>query len=559
MTNQWWKQAVVYQIYPKSFMDSDGDGFGDINGIISKLDYLADLGVDVLWLTPVYPSPEKDNGYDISDYYSINPHYGNLEQFTELLKQVHARGMKLIMDIVVNHTSTEHEWFKQASSSVDNPYHDFYIWKDGIGDTPPTNWISKFGGSAWQYCAAVSKYYLHLFDVTQADLNWENELVRQEVYKMMRYWLELGVDGFRLDVINLISKSQDFVNDSLVSATADGRKFYTDGPRIHEFLHEMNKQVFATREGLLTVGEMSSTTLDNCVIYTNPANQELDMVFNFHHLKVDYPNGEKWAIAPFDFIQLKKLFNQWQCGMQEGNGWNALFWSNHDQPRALSRFGDPIHYPFESASMLATAIQLMQGTPYIYQGEELGMTNPEFDELAQYRDVESHNAAHILTSQGLSPNQVMTILQAKSRDNARTPMQWDNTPNAGFSSVTPWIEVAKNYPRLNARQIVANPDSIYHHYRKLSKLRKDYPVIVAGKYKQLFNDDKQLYVYSRTRDGEVLLVINNFYDQSLNFTLPAEFKAYSQQKILLNNYPHKIDSLASFELMPYQSLVILFN
>jgi len=559
MTNQWWKQAVVYQIYPKSFMDSDGDGFGDINGIISKLDYLVNLGVDVLWLTPIYPSPEKDNGYDISDYYSINPRYGSLDQFKELLEQVHARGMKLIMDIVVNHTSTEHEWFRQASSSVDNPYHDFYIWKDGLGDTPPTNWRSKFGGSAWQYCASVDKYYLHLFDITQADLNWENILVRQEVYKMMHYWLELGVDGFRLDVINLISKSQDFVNDSLTTAAADGRKFYTDGPRIHEFLHEMNQEVFAAREGLLTVGEMSSTTLGNCVIYTNPANQELDMVFNFHHLKVDYPNGEKWAIAPFDFIQLKKLFNQWQCGMQAGNGWNALFWSNHDQPRAISRFGDPINYPFESASMLATAIQLMQGTPYIYQGEELGMTNPGFDQLSQYRDVESYNAAQILTKQGLSSDQIMAILKAKSRDNARTPMQWDNTSNAGFSTVTPWIEVATNYPQLNASKAVANPDSIYHYYRKLSKLRKDYPVIVLGEYKQLFNDDKQLYVYSRVLDSQVLLVINNFYAQSIKFTLPDEFKIYLQQKILLNNYLHQLESLTIFELMSYQSLVILFS
>lgn len=559
MTQQWWKQAVVYQIYPKSFMDSDGDGYGDINGIISKLDYLSDLGVDVLWLTPIYPSPEKDNGYDISDYYAINPRYGTLEQFKQLLAQVHQRNMKLIMDIVVNHTSTEHEWFKQAMSSVDNPYHDFYIWRDGSPETPPNNWLSKFAGSAWQYCAGVGKYYLHLFDVTQADLNWENPILRQEIYRMMRYWLELGVDGFRLDVINLISKQQSFADDTLLTPTADGRKFYTDGPRIHEYLHEMNHEVFALRDGLLTVGEMSSTTLESCVLYTNPACKELDMVFNFHHLKVDYVGGEKWSLGRFDFIQLKQLFNTWQSGMQSGGGWNALFWSNHDQPRALSRFGDPINYPYESASMLATAIQLMQGTPYIYQGEEIGMTNPGFTHLEQYRDVEALNAARLLAERGHSEAEILAILQAKSRDNARTPIQWDDSLHAGFTSGTPWIEVSANYPQLNAQRVISQDDSIYHYYRKLSQLRKSSAAIVTGEYQVYFADDPQLYVYTRSLANEVILVINNFYGENCNFIFPEALQSYSGVEYLLNNYPELPDDWRQFTLRPYQSVVLLLQ
>lgn len=556
MMQEWWKQAVVYQIYPKSFMDSDGDGYGDINGIISKLDYLSNLGVDVLWLTPIYPSPEKDNGYDISDYYGINPRYGTLAQFEELLLQVHRRGMKLIMDIVVNHTSTEHEWFKKAMSGIDSPYHDFYIWREPNGENPPNNWLSKFGGSAWEFCPSVGKYYLHLFDVSQADLNWENLAVRTEIYAMMRYWLAMGVDGFRLDVINLISKQQDFLDDSLLNATADGRKFYTDGPRIHEYLQEMNREVFSLRDGLLTVGEMSSTTLANCILYTNPMRKELDMVFNFHHLKVDYMNGNKWSLSKFDFIQLKQLFNTWQLGMQAGGGWNALFWSNHDQPRALPRFGDPVNYPYESASMLATAIQLMQGTPYIYQGEEIGMINPEFTRLEQYRDVESINAAKTLLEQDFTSDEVIAILQAKSRDNARTPMQWSDAPQSGFTTGLPWIELAANYLNLNAAQAISDPNSIYYYYRKLNQLRKSYPVIINGEYKMYLPDDQQLYVYTRSLSDETILVINNFYATTYEFIAPVELQQYEFYECLMNNYLQLPSEWQRFIMQPYQSVVL---
>src|SRR5699024_8715615 len=379
MNEAWWQRAVVYQIYPKSFHDTTGNGMGDLQGIIQKLDYIKELGVDVIWLTPVYRSPQNDNGYDISDYFSIEPDYGTMADFEQLLEETHSRDMKLIMDLVINHTSTEHEWFRQASESRQNPYRDFYIWKDPSEDgSPPNNWQSKFGGSAWQYDTATGQYYLHLFDTTQADLNWENKQLREKLYDMMRFWGEKGIDGFRLDVINLISKNQQFPDDD----TGDGRKFYTDGPRIHEYLHEMNKVVFAPYN-MMTVGEMSSTKLENCVLYTRPERQELDMTFQFHHLKVDYPDGEKWTEAPFDFLELKQILSRWQAGMHEGGGWNALFWCNHDQPRVVSRFGDDGAYHKESAKMLATTLHMMKGTPYIYQGEEFGMKNTEEEQVEE--------------------------------------------------------------------------------------------------------------------------------------------------------------------------------
>ncbi len=421
MSEAWWKKSVVYQIYPKSFNDTTGNGTGDIQGIISKLDYIKNLGVDVIWLTPVYKSPQNDNGYDISDYYSIEPSYGTMEDFQELLDETHNRGMKLIMDLVVNHTSTDHEWFQQSKSSKDSPFRDFYIWKDAVNGGTPNNWISKFGGSAWEFDEQTGQYYLHLFDKTQADLNWENEVLRQKVFEMMRFWAEKGIDGFRLDVINLVSKNQDFPSDE----TGDGRKFYTDGPRIHEYLHEMNQNVFSKYD-MLTVGEMSSTTLENCILYTKPEREELSMTFQFHHLKVDYPNGEKWTKAPFDLLQLKQILSDWQVGMHEGNGWNALFFNNHDQPRAVSRFGDDSKYHKESAKMLATTLHMMQGTPYIYQGEEIGMTNPNFTSIDQYRDVESLNAYNELRDKGMEDEEIIAILQQKSRDNGRTPMQWSD-------------------------------------------------------------------------------------------------------------------------------------
>jgi trehalose-6-phosphate hydrolase len=443
MKESCWKKKVVYQIYPKSFRSSRGGATGDIRGIIEKLDYLAFLGVDYIWLTPIYKSPQNDNGYDVSDYYAIDESYGTMEEFEELLSEAKKRGIGIMMDIVVNHSSTEHKWFQEARKSKDNPYRDFYIWRD-----EPTNWQSKFGGSAWEYDEATGQYYLHLFDKTQADLNWENEAMRQEVYKMMRYWAEKGVSGFRLDVINLISKDQAFPNDSGEGAQGDGRKFYTDGPRVHEYLQEMNREVFAGTD-IITVGEMSSTSIDNCIKYSNPDRNELSMTFSFHHLKVDYPNGEKWVKADFDFLQLKEIMSNWQKGMYEGGGWNAIFWCNHDQPRVVSRFGNDTTYRVESAKMLATALHMLQGTPYIYQGEEIGMTNPEFTEIHQYRDVETLNIYKLKREAGMSHDEIMAAIQQKSRDNSRTPMQWDDSLHAGFTTGTPWIETASNYKEIN--------------------------------------------------------------------------------------------------------------
>ncbi|MFS0675024.1 alpha,alpha-phosphotrehalase [Ornithinibacillus sp. 179-J 7C1 HS] len=543
----WWKKAVVYQIYPKSFRDTTGNGLGDIKGIIEKLDYLSSLGVDVLWLTPIYKSPQKDNGYDISDYFSIEPEYGTMEDFETLLAETHKRGMKLIMDLVINHTSTEHEWFKQASSSKDNPYRDFYIWKDPIDGKEPNNWISKFGGSAWKYDEKTDQYYLHLFDVTQADLNWENEKLRSEVINMIQFWAKKGIDGFRLDVINLISKNQEFPSDS----TGDGRRFYTDGPRIHEYLHLLNKEAFSPYN-MMTVGEMSSTTLENCVLYTKPDRQELDMTFQFHHLKVDYPNGEKWTKAPFDFLALKKILSDWQKGMHEGGGWNALFWCNHDQPRVVSRFGDDKEYRVESAKMLATTIHMMQGTPYIYQGEEIGMTNPNFQDINDYRDVESLNAYKILQEQGKSNDEIIGILNQKSRDNSRTPMHWSREEHAGFTKGTPWINPASNYREINVETELQKSNSIFNHYQKLIALRKEYDIITYGDYQLLLDEDPQIFAYTRNWNGEQLIVVNNFYGKEALVDLPIEWNENTE--VLLSNYQDSPNS-SSLTLRPYESIV----
>ncbi|WP_428910690.1 alpha,alpha-phosphotrehalase [Niallia sp. Krafla_26] len=549
MSEAWWKKSVVYQIYPKSFNDTTGNGTGDIQGIISKLDYIQKLGVDVIWLTPVYKSPQNDNGYDISDYYSIEPSYGTMEDFQELLDETHKRGMKLIMDLVVNHTSTYHEWFQQAKSSKDNPFRDFYIWKDGTHGEVPNNWVSKFGGPAWEYDDQTGQYYLHLFDKTQADLNWENEKLRQKIFDMMRFWAEKGIDGFRLDVINLISKNQEFPNDDI----GDGRRFYTDGPRIHEYLHEMNQNVFSKYD-MLTVGEMSSTTLDNCVLYTNPEREELSMTFQFHHLKVDYQNGEKWTKAPFDFLKLKQILSDWQVGMHEGNGWNALFLCNHDQPRAISRFGDDKKYHKESAKMLATTIHMMQGTPYIYQGEEFGMTNPNFNSIEQYRDVESLNAYKEMQDKGMTDEEIIEILQQKSRDNGRTPMQWSAEHQAGFTSGTPWLGVVDNYPDINAEKALQDPESIFYHYQKLVDLRKKYDVITYGDYQLLFEDHPEVFAYTRNWNEEKLLVISNFYGKEITVDLDFE-NSISQPEILLSNYPDSPNELGQIVLRPYESII----
>jgi trehalose-6-phosphate hydrolase len=553
MKQPWWKQSVVYQIYPKSFNDSTGNGVGDLQGIIEKLDYLKTLGVDVIWLTPVYQSPQRDNGYDISDYYAIHEEYGTMEDFKELLDNAHDRGIKVIMDLVVNHTSTEHRWFREATSSKDNPYRDYYIWKD-----EPNNWVSKFGGSAWKYDDKTEQYYLHLFDETQADLNWENEKVRQEVYEMMHYWFKQGIDGFRLDVINLISKDQSFADDDGSTIPADGRKFYTDGPRVHEYLQEMNKEVLSQYESM-TVGEMSSTTLENCIKYSNPERKELSMTFNFHHLKVDYPNGEKWALADFDFYALKQILSTWQTEMYKGGGWNALFWCNHDQPRIVSRFGDDGQYHKQSAKMLATTIHMMQGTPYIYQGEEFGMTNPKFNQIDQYRDVETLNYYQIMKENGKSEEEILSILKEKSRDNSRTPVQWSDELQAGFTTGTPWIPVASNYSDINAKQALEDKDSIFYHYQKLIQLRKEYSIITDGEYRLVAEEHPELFVYERVLDDEKLLVINNFYGKTAQLSFPVENIEGYEIELLLTNSDQNTELTAEMEVAPYESLVYLLT
>ena len=547
----WKKTAVVYQIYPRSFADSDGDGLGDIPGIISKLDHIAALGCDVIWLTPVYDSPQNDNGYDIRNYHEVYPPFGTMADLERLLEEAHARGIKLVMDMVVNHCSTEHEWFVQARSSRENPYRDYFIWKDPAPDGgPPTNWVSKFGGNAWEYDEQTGQYYLHLFDVTQADLNWENPRLRQDVYQMMRWWFEKGMDGFRLDVVNLLSKDQSFPQ---APEGTDGRQFYTDGPRIHEFLHEMNQEAF---RGKLTVGEMSSTTVEHCVRYTRPENEELDMTFSFHHLKVDYPGGQKWTDAPMDFGALKDILTHWQVGMAAGGGWNAVFWCNHDQPRVVSRFGDDGRYRVESAKMLATAVHLLQGTPYIYQGEEFGMTNPHFTSIGQYRDVESLNAYRELIDAGKPEDEVLRILERKSRDNSRTPVQWDDSPNAGFTTGEPWIEVAANYPQVNAAAAMADPDSVFHHYRRLIELRKTDPLVTTGRYELLDRDHPAVFAYLRRGEDEALLVVNNFYADSVEWPLPAQLAEYERRELVIANLGEPVFTAGALALRPYESVVL---
>ena len=558
---KWWHKSVVYQIYPKSFNDTTGNGEGDIRGIIEKLDYLKELGVEVIWITPMYKSPQNDNGYDISDYYDIDPNYGTMADFEEMLSEAHKRGLKIVMDIVVNHSSTENEWFKKSEAG-DTEYKDFYIWKDAVDGKEPTNWQSKFGGNAWQYSEKREQYYLHLFDVTQADLNWENENVRKKVYEMIKFWLNKGVDGFRLDVINLISKDQRFPNDdgSDTRFVPDGRRFYTDGPRIHEFLKEMNREAFGGGE-LITVGEMSSTSLDNCIRYSNPDEKELSMAFSFHHLKVDYPNGEKWSKAPFDFVELKRIFSKWQIGMYEGNGWNATFWNNHDQPRALSRFGNDKEYHRESAKMLATVLHGLQGTPYIYQGEEFGMTNPYFDDISKYRDVESTNNYKILLNKGCSEEEAIEILMQKSRDNSRTPVQWNDSDNAGFTTGIPWIEVPENYRTVNAEAALKDKNSVFYHYKKLIDLRRNEELMITGRYEDIDLENKSVYAYKRVGENGELVVISNFYEPEVEFELEGNgVTGLENAQVLLSNYETEPEIKdGKIILKPYESIIFKRN
>ncbi|EGQ4405438.1 alpha,alpha-phosphotrehalase [Staphylococcus pseudintermedius] len=514
MVRQDWKKSVVYQIYPKSFNDTTGNGEGDLKGIIEKLDYLQFLGVDYLWLTPIYDSPMNDNGYDIRDYYQVNAQFGDKDDLRTLIDEAHARGLKMMLDIVINHTSTEHEWFQQAQQSVDNPYRDYYFFRRSE-DGPPTNWLSKFGGNAWQYDEQTDAYYLHLFDVTQADLNWDNPEVRHALYEMINYWIDFGVDGFRFDVINLISK------DTFEDSNEIGKEYYTDGPRVHDYIHEMNRHTFGDRD-MMTVGEMSSTSIDHCIQYTNPERQELSSVFNFHHLKVDYRDGQKWTNQKFDLLQLKQILMEWQTKMYAGNGWNAIFWCNHDQPRVVSRFGSDATEALrqQSAKTLAIALHLLQGTPYIYQGEEIGMTDPHFQSIQQYRDVESLNAYREMREAGIDEAEILTILGQKSRDNSRTPMQWNDEAHAGFTTGTPWIEVANNYNTVNVEAAMADPESILYTYKKLIQLRHEHDIVTYGEVVPRYLDHPQLFVYERCYQGDTWLIIANMTSEKV--TLPED-------------------------------------
>lgn len=549
----WWKESVVYQIYPRSFMDSNGDGIGDLKGITEKLEYLHELGIDVIWLSPVYQSPNDDNGYDISDYRNIMTEFGTLEDFDEMLSRAHSLGIKIMMDLVVNHTSDEHQWFVESRKTRDNPYRDYYIWKEGRGGAEPNNWGSCFGGSAWQYDQASDMYYLHLFSKKQPDLNWENETVRREVYDMMTWWCDKGIDGFRMDVISMISKVQTYPDGETYGGLhGDFGPYCQNGPRVHEFLQEMNRNVLSKYD-LITVGEAAGVTVEEAKRYAGGDAHELNMVFQFDHVNLGGGPLGKWTDKKVDLVELKKTLSKWQTDL-EGEAWNSLYWDNHDQPRCVSRFGNDREYRTESAKMLATCIHMMQGTPYIYQGEELGMTNVDFKTIDEYRDIESINAYHELIEEGRADEEEMLrYLHAKSRDNARTPMQWDSSDNAGFTKGTPWIQVNPNYREINAAQQVNDPDSVFAYYKRLIELRKKYDVIVYGTYRLLLPEDDQLFVFTRTLESEKLLVICNFSEARPVYELPAEYDR-ADRTLLISNYKEAEEG-RTISLNPYEARV----
>ena len=552
MEKKWWKESVVYQIYPKSFNDSNGDGIGDIRGIIQKLDYLKELGVNVLWISPMLESPQDDNGYDISDYQKIYKDYGTMEDYEELLVEAHKRGIKILMDLVVNHTSDEHNWFIESRKSKDNPYRDYYIWKDPVNGKEPNNWGGVFGGSAWEYDAQTQMYYLHLFSKKQPDLNWENEKVRQEVYDMMTFWCEKGIDGFRMDVISMISKDQTFpdgeMNNSLYG---DFGPYCVHGPRIHEFLR-MNREVLSKYD-IMTVGETSGVTIEEAQNYAGEARNELNMVFQFEHVENGSGDYGKWTTEKYDFKEFKRIMIKWQEELQ-GKAWNSLFLGNHDQPRSVSRFGnDNPAYRETSAKMLATCLHMMQGTPYVYQGEELGMTNVYFDKLEDYRDIESINFFTELTESGLmTPEYMMKCLMLRSRDNARTPMQWDDSAQAGFTDGESWIKVNPNYKEINAAQQLEDPNSIFHYYQKLIRLRKEKDIIVYGEFEPIYRDDEQIFAYIRRQKQEKLLTVCNFSDKNAEMEIPEEFKG---AECLITNLDRTVFE-GKIVLKPYEAFVL---
>lgn len=538
---------VIYQIYPKSFKDSNGDGIGDLRGVAEKLDYLKDLGVDYLWLTPFFVSPQRDNGYDVADYRNIDPMFGTMEDLDNLIAEGEKRNIGLMFDMVFNHTSTSHEWFRRALAG-EKKYQDYYIFKEGAPDQPPTNWQSKFGGSAWEYVSSLGKWYLHLFDVTQADLNWKNPEVREELKEVIRFWKAKGVKGFRFDVVNLISKPEIWEDDF----EGDGRKFYTDGPYVHEYLKELVRDTGI--EDYVTVGEMSSTTLEHCIRYSGAEEKELSMCFNFHHLKVDYKDGNKWELMEPDYMELKVIFEKWQMGMQRGNAWNALFWCNHDQPRIVSRFGNEGEYWKESAKMLAGMIHLMRGTPYIYQGEEIGMTNPHYTSIEQYADVESRNYYEILLNEGKTKEEALEILAARSRDNSRTPMQWTDERYCGFSDTKPWIPVSDNFEKINVKKQKQDRDSILEFYKKLIMLRKEKEVIARGNIEFMEVENAGVLAYTRCLDKQKLLVCCNFRDVESQMEFTQEWK--SGRKILGNYEENHKNNYKVLTLRPYEIIVL---
>lgn len=547
-------KKVVYQLYPKSFKDTTGNGMGDLRGIIEKLDYLAGLGIDLIWLNPFYPSPQHDNGYDISDYCAIDPAFGTMADFEELVAEADKRGIGLMLDMVLNHVSTEHEWFKKALAGDPKYQAYFYLRPAKADGSLPTNWESKFGGPAWERFGKTDLYYLHLYDVTQADLDWHNPQVRQELHQVVNFWRQKGVKGFRFDVLNVIGKSEELV-DSQAPGSSQEKSLYTDTPIVHTWIRELNQATFGQDQEIVTVGEMSSTTIENGISYTNPKDQELSMIFSFHHLKVDYENGEKWSNPAFDFLELKRILDEWQTGMSDGQGWNALFFNNHDQPRSNNRFGDVVNYPYQTQTLLATVVHLLRGTPYIYQGEEIGMTNPGYQELAQYNDVETHNNYQIMRDKGYSHEKAMDIIQAKSRDNSRTPMQWDGTAHAGFTKATPWLEVAANYPTINVEKELAE-GKIYTYYQELIRLRKDYDVVSDGIYSGLFLDHPSIIAFVREYEGQQLLVLGHFYDGNVEIELPQAFRDRTATKLIGNGPVQYADRLT---LGAYEAVAFLFE
>ncbi|WP_020059355.1 glycoside hydrolase family 13 protein [Bacillus sp. 123MFChir2] len=554
MEKQWWKESVVYQIYPRSFMDSNGDGIGDLRGIISKLDYLQELGIDVIWLSPVYESPNDDNGYDISDYRKIMDEFGTMNDWDELLCEMHKRNIKLMMDLVVNHTSDEHHWFVESRKSKDNPYRDYYIWRKGKDGKEPNNWGAAFSGSAWQYDEKTDEYYLHLFSKKQPDVNWDNEHVRKEIYEMMKFWLDKGIDGFRMDVINFISKTEGLpAVDTETEGYVSGHQYFMNGPNIHTYLHEMNQEILSKYD-IMTVGEMPGVTTEEAKLYTAEERQELQMVFQFEHMDLDSGENGKWDVLPCSLLTLKQNLTKWQKAL-EHTGWNSLYWNNHDQPRVVSRFGNDKSYRILSAKMLATVLHMMKGTPYIYQGEEIGMTNVQFASIDEYRDIETLNMYREKVMEcGENHEKVMQSIYAKGRDNARTPMQWENSEHAGFTTGEPWLQVNPNYKAINVEQALRDPQSIFYYYKKLIELRKKHEIIVYGAYDLILEDHSSIFAYVRTWKDEKLLVIANFTEESCVFELPEEI-TYSSSELFIHNYDVQSESIANIALQPYETRV----